>query len=376
MCPRPGTLRMAGLLFVFIMLFGSMSVALCASARDVLFGSAKGFVLKQGDTGQGVKALQEVLNALGYSAGTPDGIFGGKTKTAVLKFQKDRGLTSDGVVGPSTLSSLSALYDRKHPPSTHAVKRGETLWDIGERYGISVANLMAANCIKNANLIYVGQLLTLKAGSVPSPTEPPESETTPVVDVPKEPTFPTPVQGVCLTFNDGPDETTTRSILSTLNKYGVKATFFVIGKNAAKHPELLRQIADRGHVIGVHGFEHKVLAGCRAEEVAEDLKKAVDVVTEITGKRPWLYRPPGGLLDETQVREAAKLGLQVVMWTNIGGADLDASSPQAVVDRVLASSKQGGIILLHEGLSNTAQALPLLIESLANSRFGFRNLTR
>lgn len=376
---RPGILRIFGCAAVFILFSGLVAIplrALCSSATDSLLDPEKAVLLKEGDKGETVKALQRVLEALGYSAGPADGIFGSQTRSAVVRFQKDSGLLADGIAGPSTLSSLSGSYDRQYPPETHAVRRGETLWDIGQRYGVPVANLMAANHIKDANLIYAGQLLAIRQAAGKGGPEGPGPDHDPVLEVPPEPSFPEPVQGICLTFNDGPDTGTTETILAILEKYGLKATFFVIGKKAASNPDLVRQIASAGHIIGVHGYDHKLLAGLSAREVASDMQKAADIIQQITGTRPWLYRPPGGALDETQIREAAKLGLQVMMWTNIGGADLGASSPQEVIDRVLVSARHGGIVLLHEGLQYTVEALPLLVESLARQRFGFRNPVR
>ncbi len=376
---RPGILRIFAYAAMVAMLSGLLPIpsgSLCSSSRDSLSDLEKAVLLREGDRGEAIKSLQKVLEALGYSAGSADGIFGSQTRSAVVRFQKDSGLLADGIVGPSTLSNLAGRYDRQYPPETHTVRRGETLWDIGQRYGVPVANLMAANHIKDSNLIYAGQLLVVRQAVESEVPKDPGPDNEPVLEVPSEPSFPAPVQGICLTFNDGPDTATTGTILAILEKYGLKATFFVIGKKAAANPDLVRQIASAGHIIGVHGYDHKLLAGLSAKEVAGDMQKAVDIIQQITGMRPWLYRPPGGALDEIQIREAGKLGLQVMMWTNIGGADLGASSSQEVIDRVLKSASHGGIVLLHEGLQHTVEALPLLVESLARQRFGFRNPVR
>lgn len=155
----------------------------------------------------------------------------------------------------------------------------------------------------------------------------------------------------------------------------MKATFFVTGARAVKNPDLVREIVAAGHVVGVHGFDHKVLAGLSASEVRKDLVKAQETISAITGQKPWLYRPPFGLLDQTQRAEAGKLGLTVLMWTNIGGADLGARSAADVVERVTAMARDGCVILLHEGLRNTVEALPSLIETLARLGFGFQNVS-
>ena len=165
---------------------------------------------------------------------------------------------------------------------------------------------------------------------------------------------------------------TTGPILSILDQYGVKGVFFVIGENAEKHPELVQEMVERGHAVGVHGFEHKALSGLPASEVLGDIKKARDVIMAQTGYEPYLYRPPGGGLDSNQIFQAARLQLSVMMWTNIGGADLGAESPEEIVERVINQATNGGIILLHEGIANTVEALPDLIEGLARLGYGFR----
>ncbi|QUL98820.1 MAG: polysaccharide deacetylase family protein [Candidatus Fermentithermobacillus carboniphilus] len=359
--------------------------------------------LRFGDRGERVRVLQEILKTLGFYKDPPDGIFGEKTKGAVLNFQERVGIERDGVVGPKTLEALETEYLKIKPPEKHTVAEGETLSAIAARYGISVPVLAQVNNLKNPDLIYVGQVLWLRPaksqnGSGTSPQEPPSESSgglgpsdqsepkdgagpssagertaeNGAKEVPRY--FPLPDKRLCLTFDDGPDPVTTRAILATLDRYGVKATFFVIGEKAARYPDILKEIAAAGHVLGVHGYEHRALSGLSGRDVQKELLRAKNVVKEISGQEPYLYRPPMGVLDETQVKEASSLGLTVLMWTNIGGADLGAKSSQEVVDRVLQSATDGSVILLHEGLQTTVEALPSLIENLARLGFGFQNV--
>ncbi len=362
-----------------IMLSATLLVAVMLAVGPVLAGENQKLkelltcsgTLKQGDKGLLVEGLQAALSGLGYYEGAVDGIFGPLTKTSVTKFQKEAGLQADGLAGPKTIGALTAMYQRKFPPETHTVKPGETLSLLSDRYGVSVADIKRANGLADENRIFAGQSLSI-APVVLEP-EPPKEPTHPEPVEPSVPAFPSPTKGICLTFDDGPDLLTTGPILSTLGKYGVKATFFVIGNKAEKHPELLKEISDKGHTLGIHGYEHKPLAGLPAQEVSKDLRLAQEIVWDITGQKPYLYRPPAGLLDHTQITEAARLGLGVMMWTNIGGADLGAADSEEVTERVVNSATDGGIILLHEGLPCTVEALPDLIESLARLGFGFRN---
>ncbi len=335
--------------------------AAAGDAFETLF-SHQGYV-KKGDKGDLVRALQEALDAVGYRT-SADGIFGEGTRASLVSFQDDHGLYPDAVAGPATLDALSLEYYRENPPATHTVKAGETLSSIGERYALSVALLLRINHLSDADTIYAGQELRLQ-----------EDEAKPETPIVLAPVIPAPQKRVCLSFDDGPDIYTTRQVLSILDAYGVKATFFLVGDKAARNPDLVKQISAAGHVIGVHGYDHKVLSGLSASEVRKDLKKAQDVITGITGVTPHLYRPPSGLLDRTQVDEADKLGLTTLMWTNIGGADLRADSALEVVSGVTSGVKDGGVILLHEGLQKTVEALPALIEALARLGFGFQNVT-
>ncbi len=356
---------------------GSAAAQYAQGVGDFFAGDG---LLKSGDKGSPVSGLQDVLSALGYYQGYVDGVFGPLTESAVLGFQEAWGLYADGLVGPKTRSALMAMYQRKNPPESHTVRSGETLSSIAERYGVSVASLQSANGIKNQNRIYAGQVLAIKA-QPPDPEAPVEtgdhapgtSSQTNEAEPEVGPVFPAPTKGICLTFDDGPDLAGTLPILTTLDNYGIRATFFVIGERAQKYPDLIREMVERGHTVGIHGYEHKPLAGLPASQVAGDLKRAQDAIYGITGLKPRLFRPPGGYLDRTQVAQAARLGLSVVMWTNIGGADLGCSGPEEVVERVVASATDGGIILLHEGLPSTLEALPSLIESLARLGYGFRN---
>lgn len=377
------SLRLLGMALVActaLALYTSPDGRICAAQGQYSTLFSLGGAIERGDRGDTVTALQEVLSALGYRA-SADGVFGPETEVAVEAFQSDRNLRPDGVAGPATLRALSRAYDRAYPPETHRVQAGETLLAIAERYGTDPVALARINDLDDMDFISEGQVLALRevpddVGSVgPNEDTPPGDEPAPLPEPPAVPVAPA-TRRTCLTFDDGPDISTTRPILSILNTYGVKATFFVIGAEAAKNPDLVREIAAAGHVIGIHGYDHKVLSGLSASEVKKDLVKAQEAIAAITGQKPWLYRPPAGILDQTQRSEAARLGLTTLMWTNIGGADLGASSADEVVARITSGAKDGGVILMHEGLQHTVEALPSVIEALARMGFGFQNVAQ
>ncbi|HHY10997.1 MAG TPA: polysaccharide deacetylase family protein [Firmicutes bacterium] len=375
--PKEGLKLLLMWLLPVVVILGTLPGAVAGKQPDYtgLFQSNR--YLSHGHRGEEVKELQQLLSELGLYESGADGIFGDKTKAAVLEFQKRMNLVRDGIVGPGTRQTLHAEFMKLNPPLKHTVSTGETLWIIADKYGLSIPYLISINNLKNPDRIFPGDVLALRgdekvtgAESGETPADAPVEVVLPPVEI-----LPAPDKRICLTFNDGPDPTTTPGILAVLDEYGIKATFFVIGEKARKHPELVREIAEKGHVIGVHGYEHKALAGLTPREVQTGLQMAQTCVMQVSGQKPYLYRPPYGILDAIQVREAQKLGMAVLMWTNIGGADLGARSPQEVLERVLACARDGSIILLHEGLPHTAKALSEIISSLARMGFGFQNLS-
>lgn len=183
---------------------------------------------------------------------------------------------------------------------------------------------------------------------------------------------PVDARGVALTFDDGPDPVHTRAVLDVLDAHQVKATFFVIGRKAEAHPELVREILRRGHVVGVHGHDHDRLSSLRGERrVKADLARAVEVLTRITGQRPTLFRPPIGHTNPIIGRVADRLGLEIVGWSASGRDGLSGADPRAVATRIARSLADGVIVLLHDAAERGdhepagPRALPLVLDAIA-----------
>lgn len=156
-------------------------------------------------------------------------------------------------------------------------------------------------------------------------------------------------RGVALTFDDGPDPETTREVLDVLERRGAKATFFVIGSKAVKHPELVREIAEKGHDLGVHGFSHDRLFSLRgSKRVRADLERAVRTLEEITKRRPLLFRPPIGHTNPTIARIADELDLVVIGWSVAARDGLARAKPEDVVVRVARGLTDGAIVAMHD----------------------------
>ncbi|MCL2723515.1 MAG: polysaccharide deacetylase family protein [Polyangiaceae bacterium] len=156
-------------------------------------------------------------------------------------------------------------------------------------------------------------------------------------------------RGVVLTFDDGPDPVHTREVLAVLAEHGAKATFFVIGRKAEEHPDVVREIVADGHAVGIHGWAHDRLLSLRSSRrVQKDLRRAMQAIETITGERPLLFRPPIGHTNLTIAREADKLDLETVGWSASARDGLRTTKPKDVLRRITPNLKDGAILLLHD----------------------------
>jgi peptidoglycan/xylan/chitin deacetylase (PgdA/CDA1 family) len=163
--------------------------------------------------------------------------------------------------------------------------------------------------------------------------------------------FATDRREVWLTIDDGPDPDDTPRILDLLDRHGAKATFFVIGERAARHPELIREITRRGHEVAHHSHTHPLAtfwcAGPR--RLAAELDHALATLREV-GIKPRWFRPPVGIKHLLLSPALAARDLACVGWT-VRSGDCRARSSAAVAGTVLARVRPGAIVLLHEGPS-------------------------
>jgi peptidoglycan/xylan/chitin deacetylase (PgdA/CDA1 family) len=160
---------------------------------------------------------------------------------------------------------------------------------------------------------------------------------------------PRQARGVALTFDDGPSPEHTPRILDLLHEAGAKATFFVIGKKAAAHPDLVRDIVARGHAVGIHGHSHDRFFSLRSvETVSDDLAEAMTTVEAITGERPSLFRPPIGLTSPRIARALEWFDLVVVGWSVRAVDGWSGAKAERVAERVASRLEDGAIVLLHD----------------------------
>jgi peptidoglycan/xylan/chitin deacetylase (PgdA/CDA1 family) len=179
---------------------------------------------------------------------------------------------------------------------------------------------------------------------------------------------------VALTFDDGPDPTSTPEFLRALDELGWEATFFMLGEMVRAHPGLAAEVAAAGHEIAVHGDRHRTLLGLSPGATRDDIRRARDVVGEATGVQPRWYRPPFGTLSVGGLLAARRLGLEVVLWTAWGRDWRVEATGESVARDVLAGHVDGGTVLLHDSDCTSApeswhsalDALPLLAKGFAD----------
>jgi peptidoglycan/xylan/chitin deacetylase (PgdA/CDA1 family) len=172
---------------------------------------------------------------------------------------------------------------------------------------------------------------------------------------------------VALTFDDGPDPVFTPLILDKLKKYGVKATFFLLGTNIEKFPEIVNQISVEGHLIGNHTYSHPRLTDITDEEYHYQIHKTDELIQQLVGYKPKFFRPPYGVIEESQLKWANEQGMMVTQWS-IDTLDWQGLDAEKITQTVMANVLPGSIILQHNApdvpLQGSVDALDQIIPQL------------
>lgn len=177
---------------------------------------------------------------------------------------------------------------------------------------------------------------------------------------------------VAMTFDDGPDPKSTPFVLDELDRLGWSATFFVLGSMVRDAPDLLVEVAERGHEIGLHGDTHRSHLLMSPMAVRRDLNAGMAMVYEVIGRRPRWFRPPFGELSLGSLLATRELGLHPVLWSAWGKDWKRGETGESVTTTVLGGLQPGGTVLLHGSDSQstpgswhaTLAALPMLAEHL------------
>ena len=179
----------------------------------------------------------------------------------------------------------------------------------------------------------------------------------------------TPVEApkIALTFDDGPSTAWTPALLDGLKERGVKATFFLIGENADKNPEIVKRMAEEGHLIGNHTYHHVELTKVSENEARLELADTSAVIVRITGKEPEYMRPPFGAWQRKLEREIQMLP---VLWT-IDPLDWTTENQDEIVNKVVTEAEENDIILLHDCYKSSIEAGLRIVDILQEEGFVF-----
>ena len=153
---------------------------------------------------------------------------------------------------------------------------------------------------------------------------------------------------LALTYDDGPNDPYTWRVMEVLERHGVKATFFLIGRFVQQRPEIARALVEAGHVIGSHTWDHPNLIFCSRAEVLRQLRQTQQAILDATGVVPALFRPPFGARRPATLRAVRRCGLAPILW-NVTCYDWKAQSADEIVRHAERQIRGGDVILLHDG---------------------------
>lgn len=172
---------------------------------------------------------------------------------------------------------------------------------------------------------------------------------------------------IALTFDDGPHPVYTPMLLEGLKQRGVKATFFLMGSAVEKYPDIVKEIADDGHLIGNHTFHHVGLENADKALIESEVVSANELIEKVSGERPQFIRPPFGQCDEGIETDT---GMICVLWS-IDPQDWCTKDASKVVKRVLANARDNGIILMHDQYKTSVMAAFTIIDELQKQGYEF-----
>ncbi|WP_055565016.1 polysaccharide deacetylase family protein [Streptomyces atriruber] len=178
-------------------------------------------------------------------------------------------------------------------------------------------------------------------------------------------------RSMVLTFDDGPDPRYTPHVLRTLRKHDVRAMFFVCGEMAVDNADLLREMADDGHLIGNHTWSHPLLPRLGRAAMREQIERTCDVIEEATGEPPAWFRAPYGAWNRNAFQLGAQLGMEPLAWT-VDTLDWTEPGAATIVRRVRAGAGPGVVVLSHDAggdRSGSVEALRKYLPELLDSGY-------
>lgn len=177
---------------------------------------------------------------------------------------------------------------------------------------------------------------------------------------------------IALTFDDGPWPQTTAQILDILKENNIKGTFFVVGQNVKRYPDLVKRVIAEGHAIGNHTWHHWYHY-MNPQAAAYEIDHTTNLIYQTTGVKTNLFRPPGGMMHNGVVAYAKNSKYAIIMWSS-DSVDYSVPNVPKLINNVFRLARPGGIVLMHDGGGNrarTVQALPEIIAGFRNQGYSF-----
>ena len=184
----------------------------------------------------------------------------------------------------------------------------------------------------------------------------------------KESWLPMAEKVVALTFDDGPKAGITDVILDALEKYNAKATFFVLGSRCTANEDLLKRMAEEGHEIGNHTWDHPKMTSESSSAIADQIDRTNAIIGQITGTAPIIFRPPYGLYDE---RVSSFVGKEHLILWDVDTLDWKLRDADLVVPSALNTVKEGNVILMHDIYPSSAETAAEIIHELSLQGYKF-----
>lgn len=154
-------------------------------------------------------------------------------------------------------------------------------------------------------------------------------------------------EAVALTFDDGPDPQVTTRLLRVLARHDARATFFMCGLAADRHPDLVRAVAAEGHSVGAHGWDHRPVRALASSEWNRQILRPLDVLSDLTGRRVRWFRPPRGAVARSTVAALRERGVTTLLWS-AEALDWLLRAPADIADSAQRHLDHGGVVLLHD----------------------------
>lgn len=178
---------------------------------------------------------------------------------------------------------------------------------------------------------------------------------------------------IALTFDDGPNARRTPPLLDLLDQIGIPATFFIVGKQAAAYPDVVRRMARSGHHVENHTYNHPNIAKLTQPEALRELAANSRLLTSLTGRAPRYFRPPGGNTSAAAREAAAMLGMSPAMWSFASGK-IEGLPVEDMLPAMLAAARPGAIYLVHNGTDKILEVLPQVVRALQAQGYEFVTL--